>query len=182
MAMLKATSFDVEEVESALDVVSDILNQTENDREKIVTPLMKAIQEDITGVPLLETNLEERDEEGNTAVIWAVKKNKPQHLKLLMNKEACPNVKTNEGVYAIHKAVDTGNDELVNILCQCGANVNVRDNNGQTALHYAVYYGSIPILMTLLKYHVNVNIADFKGKTALFIAVWKGNSEFLQAV
>ena len=182
----RLTSLDVEEVESALEVLKDMVDTTQNENnEKALTSIMIAIQEDnaevlFENILQEETDLEEKDDEGNTAVMWAIMKNKPEYLKLLMNMEASPDVCNKEHFYPIHKAVDSGNDEMVDILCQCGANMNVVDYNGQTALHYAVYYGNIPIIMTLLKYHAKVNVADFTGKTALFIAVWKGNTDIIR--
>ena len=175
----------VEEVESALAVVEDFIKKELEVKERKYPPLIRAIQEGKEYfTSTLETadnhDLEATDDEGNTAVMWAVKKNKPNYLKMLMNMQASPDVSNNEDIFPLHKAVDTRNEQLVEILCQSGADVNVVDGTGQTAAHCAVYYGNIPMLMTLLKYHVNVNIADHRGKTALFLAVWKNHTDMMR--
>ena len=179
------TSLEVEEVESALAVVEDIIKKELEVKERKYPPLIQAIQEGEEHFTLIlksadKHDLEATDDEGNTAVMWAVKKNKPNYLKMLMNKQASPDTGNNEDIFPLHKAVDTGNEQLVEILCQCGADVNVVDGTGQTAVHGVVYYGSIPMLMTLLKYHANVNIADHRGKTALFLAVWKNHTDMVR--
>ena len=178
------TSLEVEEVESALALLDNYIKKKADVKKRKYPPVIKAIQEEENLALFLETidqyDLEATDDEGNTAVMWAVMKNKPNYLKMLMCKKASPDVCNNEGIFPLHKAVDTGNEQLVEILCQCGADIDVVDGAGQTATHSAVYHESIPMLMTLLKYHVNVNIADHKGKTALFLAVWKNHPDMIR--
>ena len=179
------TSLEVEEVESALALLDDYIKKEADVKERTYPPVIKAIQDQEEDVALfLETSdqhdLEATDDEGNTAVMWAVMKNRPDYLMRLMKNQASPNIGNNEGIFPLHKAVDIGNEQLVEILCQWGADVNLVDGAGQSAAHSAVSCGSISMLITLLKYGINVNITDHKGKTALFLAVRKDDMDMFR--
>ncbi len=180
------SSLDLEEVESSLDVITKLCSETQQvtDFWSTKLPVIRAIQRDDQDslVDLLKWYflLESKDDSGNTAVQWAIKKNKPVYLKMLLEKSADPNTVNHEGVHALHSAVDIGNEELLDLLLLHSADVNVTDANGQTAAHYAVYYGNLAMLNNLINNGIDINVADTKERTALFLAVWKGQSDMVQ--
>ena len=123
----------------------------------------------------------ETNNHGSEEVLFAIEKNRPKCLKILLQKGASPNA--NDGKhFAIHKAAGSGSEELVEILCQHGVNLTTQDINGQSAVHYAVYYQNLPILINLIYHNANLDIADSNGQTAVHYAVYYGSMLFLRAL
>ena len=114
-------------------------------------------------------------------VLFAIEKNKPGCLKLLLGKGGNPNA-SDGNQFAIHHAALSGNVELVDLLCQYGALINRCDQNGQTAVHYAVYYQNLPVLMTLIYYNARLSTPDRNGQTAAHYAVYYENLLILRTL
>ena len=123
----------------------------------------------------------ETNNHGSEEVLFAIEKNRPKCLKILLQKGASPNA--NDGKhFAIHKAAGSGSEELVETLCQHGVNLAARDINGQTAVHYAIYYQNLPILVNLIYHNANLDITNNSGQTAVHYAVYHGSMLFLRTL
>lgn len=94
-----------------------------------------------------------RDNDGETALIWASAKGTKGHLKV-----------------------------VTALLKHDGVDVNIQNIGGWTALIDASYYGHVEVVRALLKHiDVRVNIHDNDGSTALIYASYCGYLEVVRA-
>ena len=142
-------------------------------------------------------NVNAEDNDGWTALMWAVFYVYTEIVKLLLEHGADVNAKSNNGWTALHLA--EGHSEIVRLLryhvakekrrdeyfielCKFGnvgeveeaikegANINAKDNYGATALMEAANEGNTAIVKLLLKHGADVNAEDNYGTTALWNA------------
>jgi len=86
-------------------------------------------------------------------------------VKLLLDKGADVNKKTDIGETALMTASYGGNVEVVKLLLAKGADINVKNSKGETALMIAKDKGK--------------DVMNSKGKTALKMAKEKGKAEIV---
>ncbi len=121
-----------------------------------------------------------KDENGNTALIFAVKQRNKVLLQFLLKYNPDVNVKDKDGNTALLIAFNQENEEIAQVLLQCNPDVNVKDKDGNTALLIAAKKGNEAMVQFLLKYNPDVNVKDKDGNTALLIAAKQQNVEIAQ--
>ncbi len=91
--------------------------------------------------------------------------------KLLLEKNADPNIKDNDGNTPLHIASKTS-EKAVSVLFSNNPKLdpNIQNNYGQTPLHLAVDRCAIEIVNLLLTNKADPNIKDIDGNTPLHIA------------
>ena len=114
---------------------------------------------------------------GDTPLIYAVKIQLPEVLKMLTTKEMNPEVdKTNAvGTTALHYAAAFDNAEVVTILLQLKADIFITNKTGMTPVHIACKYGSRKVLKLIMdthRQHVRkiCRETDLQGNTPLLLA------------
>jgi ankyrin repeat protein len=147
-----------------------------------------------------------QDEQGNTALMLAVKGNNLILATALMNHPGIdPNVQDEQGDTALmvaahndldlatalmnhpridvnvqlHYAVEGNHMDLVAALMNHpGIDLNVQDEQGNTALHLAVYYNHPAIVSQLLTgKNINTSLMDVMNRTPLQVAIWSNYTE-----
>jgi Ankyrin repeats (3 copies) len=78
-----------------------------------------------------------RDKDGTTPLMWAVEKNSLEVVKGLLDNGAEVEAKDNNGQTALMDAAYWGHLELVELLVEKGADVNAKDEHGRTAMTWA---------------------------------------------
>ncbi len=78
-----------------------------------------------------------RDEDGNTPLLWAVLAGNMQVVLTMLRRGADLNCKNNEGETPLHWAAVTGSVEVASLLIQGGADANVADEVGITPIRSA---------------------------------------------
>ncbi len=82
-------------------------------------------------------NVNTRDSDGNTALMYAIKEKHMDLVEVLVTSEATEiNAKNNLGETALMFAANSG-EKLVNTLLEYGADINAKNNLGETALFYS---------------------------------------------
>ncbi|HYA86903.1 MAG TPA: ankyrin repeat domain-containing protein [Nitrospirota bacterium] len=94
-------------------------------------------------------DINEKDNEGNTALILAADLNKIHLAGLLLSKGADVNARNQQGSSALIVASAKGHAELVCPLLKKGADKDAADNQGKTALQYAELYDWKEIIQLL---------------------------------
>jgi ankyrin repeat protein len=157
-------------------------------------------------------NINAKDKNGRTALMWASEKGYTEIVKLLrekgaigtikidlyliesaqkgdiagvnalLNKGADVNAKDKDGWTALMEASNNGHTEIVKALIDKGANINAKDKNGRTALMWASLFGNTEIVKMLLNKGADVNAKDKDGSSALTEALVKGHTEVVKAL
>lgn len=120
------------------------------------------------------TQIEARDEFGETPLFRAVRYNKNEAAALLISHGANVNFRDSNGTTPLMMAVLSQNLTLINILLNAGADANAADDKGRTVLmHGAVFVlkQTCPILRLLVSHGANVNAAADDGWTALIYSI-----------
>ena len=122
------------------------------------------------------------DENGWTALMYAIQNGNTEMVKFLLTKKANLNIVTKDGNTALIFASENGNTEIVKTLLAAGAKVNTINKYGQTALMYASQNGHTDIVKVLLDSGANVNAMNTYGGTALMTAADKGHTEIVKTL
>jgi len=135
---------------------------------------------------LLGTNidLEAKDKDGRTALLWAAATGKEALTELLLTgrsqNTACVNATNNRGKTALHLAAENNRLNIVRILLDHEALVHARSDGGWTALHNAADKGHKHIASLLLKYNASINARTSSGMTALHWCARNGHIEMVK--
>ena len=98
-----------------------------------------------------DINLQNKD--GNTALIYAIRENNIEMVKLLLlEKGADTNLQNKDGNTALIYAIRENNIEMVKLLLEQGANTNLQNKDGNKGLMYAIRENNIEIVKLLLDY------------------------------
>merc|ERR1711879_402704 len=113
-----------------------------------------------------------RDPDEKTALHWAVIRNHPDLVELLLERRAQIDLGSETGDSAMHYAAREGHAEITALLLKHGANVNITNANGWTPLHWTAIYGHEAVANKLIEADANVfaEAPDTHHKTALSLA------------
>lgn len=121
--------------------------------------------------------------DGLTPLLFAVEKNKPEPVRVLIELGADVNISALEtNISPLHIAASKGNLEIMKLLLDAGAFVDEVDCKNLTPLHYAALEGKTQAAMMLLVEGADSEIADGTGFTPLHIAAQKGNGPLVNSL
>lgn len=125
--------------EEGFDNLLDALkNQSNSEKDKVDLCLINAakVGNNETVLNLLDEGIgiNLKDENGVTALMWAVKNGQVKTVKLLLNKCAKIDLKDHKGRTSLMMAAYNGNIEILQILLNCYADTELKDYQGKTAL------------------------------------------------
>ncbi|MCA1960982.1 MAG: ankyrin repeat domain-containing protein [Desulfomonile sp.] len=127
--------------------------------------------------------INDADEEGWTALMWATLADEPEAVKLLLDRGADVNAKDKLGRSALYWAAMEGNAEIMEILLARGADVNAKEKKrGWTPLMRAVVKGRSDAVEMLLANGADPNTKDRKGNSPLALASLGGFSELTRTL
>ena len=115
-----------------------------------------------------------QDEDGWTALNYAISFDKEDICKILIDAGVDPNSRDIDNKTPVHYAAKTWkpNNKILLLLLDAGGEVNVRDRDwGWTPLMYALHQNNISIFELLLKAGADPNIQSNNGNTSLHWAV-----------
>lgn len=118
-------------------------------------------------------NLNLQSKKGETALLLAVKRNRPEIVQILIDARADLNLTNQHGMTALMLAIE--NTELLNKLIQAGANLNLQSDRGATALLYALEDKKTESVQILIDAGADVTLPDIYGLTPLMMAIITDN-------
>ena len=124
-------------------------------------------------------DLEHKDDDGVTALMYAAKLGQKKIVDLLLKKGALIDTQDNHGNTALTIAAYNGYKATVQLLLDNGASINITNNNGDTALMLAAYKGYKEPVQLLLDKGASINIMNKHGNTALMLAAFQGEHEIV---
>ncbi|KAM3085736.1 hypothetical protein ACMFMG_002801 [Clarireedia jacksonii] len=122
------------------------------------------------------------DNEGYTALNWAIRVSEPKLIKILLEYKADPNINTIDGKRTIlGKASYEGEVEIVKLLLKHGASINDFDGDHWTALHHACNGTEQDVVKILLEEKADRTIKlEETGEMPLHIAATSGSEEIVK--
>jgi len=167
-------------------IVKYLIGKTDdiNDKDNFyrTTPLFIALRRRNFKIALIllendKINIDEKDNNGNTALVLAVKCGNLELVKSLIKYGANINVKSNNGKPLLSIATNNNNIEIVKFLVKSGVDLNILDNNGDTALGIAIRSQSVEISKVLIDNGANINVKDGGNNTILLTSLLTDNEE-----
>jgi len=117
-------------------------------------------------------NVNAKDDNGDTPLILACKKNDQKMVRELIEHKADVNKKNkNNGYTPLIIACNEGNEIIVRYLIEHGADINARDENGYSPLVFACSNGNEAVIKYLVEKGADVNIKDENGDTPLILSL-----------
>ena len=135
----------------------------------------EVIKGNITEVKRLlnaDANLELKDQNGYTSLMYAVKQQNPKIVKILTEFGAIVNITDYLEDTPLVWASSMNNTEIVKILLENGADP---DKGNFTPLMWSAFHGNVQMLKLFLEYRANLNSRTHEGWTALMWAAERGN-------
>ena len=132
-----------------------------------------AISGDVNAVRLwlaVVGDIEYKDKDHFTALIWAASAGHPEVVGLLLEKGANIVTGASDGATALYIAAWNGHLEVVKLLLEKGASIEAAKSTGATALLIAAQGGRLKVVELLLEEGANIEAALNNETTALYIA------------
>ncbi|RYP18640.1 hypothetical protein DL767_009785 [Monosporascus sp. MG133] len=112
---------------------------------------------------------------GQTPLLWAAANGRLAVLKLLVEKGAQLEAKSNIGWTPLMFAVRYGHEAVVKLLVEKGAQIEAKDKDGCTPLMIAARHGQQAVAKLLVEKGAQIEAEDNNGWTSLIFATWQGH-------
>ena len=105
-----------------------------------------------------------------TPLHWAARSGRYEMCKLLIEKGADVNAKSNDGSTPLHWAAIKGQPRICKLLLDNGADVNATETDGETPLHFAAYCSNLETVKILVHAGANIEAKQDDGSTPITMA------------
>jgi len=119
-------------------------------------------------------NLNRRDHNGNTPLMWAASEGNEQLVEALLDQGALVNIQNFVGETALFLAAARGFDKICALLIENGGDTRLATVDGASPLHMAAACGHLEIIKLLTTRGAYVNSVDEEGDCALHYSVREG--------
>ncbi|KAJ3518231.1 hypothetical protein NMY22_g13785 [Coprinellus aureogranulatus] len=104
--------------------------------------------------------------------------NRPENVKLLLERQVNPNVQDNKGKTPLHTASRGDYTDCARYLLEAHADPSIQTFRGETPLHSACWERSAEYTKVLLQYGADPNVKNKeRGLTPLHIACWRASPQ-----
>jgi len=126
------------------------------------------------------TDLNAKDEDGQTALHVAVSNKRKDVAELLIDKGADVNAKSNKGYPPLYSAIWNNDANIVEILVAKGADVTYTPEKDYPPLHYAVWSENLDMARVLVNNGAKWDVKDQDGWTAFRYAADAANKNMIE--
>jgi len=116
-------------------------------------------------------DIDTKDDSGNNALHYAIKRNYPQMVSVLVEMGIDINAVNNEGMSALMTAAKKEHLDLVKLLIELGADVSLKNNKGTNALMLSCLNKDPEIVSLLIESGADVNEVNANNMSALQAAI-----------
>ncbi len=127
-------------------------------------------------------NLEATDQEDQTPLHWATRRENTEIATLLVDAEANLEATDNEGKTPLHLAAINGYTQIAQVLVDAEAILEPTDNHARTPLHWAAQWGRTQTTQVLVDAEAILEATDKLGNTPLHWAVRRGHTQTAQVL
>lgn len=120
------------------------------------------------------------DEKSRILVRFSIEKGLVKLFRILAEKGADLNMRTNNGGTFLHAAAEGGSEEIIHLLLEKGFDFNEPDRYGWAPMHYATYNEKKAAVELLLEKEADSNRRTLSGKSAHNIASERGFKDIVQ--
>jgi len=124
--------------------------------------------------------LEIKDEDGRTPLLWAARMGHDVVVKLLLERGAEPETKNKNGQTSLSWATENGHNIVVKLLLEKGTELETKDEDGRTPLSRATGMGRNTVVKLLLERGAELETKDKKGSTPLSWAAVYGRDAVIK--
>ncbi|KAB0794943.1 hypothetical protein PPYR_11782 [Photinus pyralis] len=129
-----------------------------------------------------QVQVDDRDENGTTALMLAALKGRISFVKELLSHGADPNAEDNDSWSALLCASKEGFADVCHELLEHGAMVDHRDMGGWTAIMWATYKGRTDVVSLLINRGADINAHGNYHISSLLWAAGRGYTQIAQAL
>ncbi|XP_018570623.1 kinase D-interacting substrate of 220 kDa B isoform X3 [Anoplophora glabripennis] len=129
-----------------------------------------------------QVQIDDKDENGTTALMVAASKGRSSHIRELLSHGADPNSEDNDGWTALLCASKEGYVDIVCQLLEHNAEIDHRDMGGWTPLMWATYKGRIDVALFLIERGADVNAHGNFHISSLLWAAGRGYTQIVEAL
>lgn len=115
-----------------------------------------------------------------TPLAWAVRYNRPQLCRYLLQNGADPYSTLVYDYYPLHEACNRGLDDIVKIFIDMKCDINRVTGDSHSPLHIACMRGNIECARLLLESGANREVRNNNGRTPLELGIYHGQSDLHQ--
>ena len=127
------------------------------------------------------TDVNARQTDGSTALLWAVYKGDADQVRTLLKAGADASIANEFGATPLSEAARTGNTQILAMLLKAGADPKAVNQEGETALHEVARTGNIESARLLLKAGAHVDAREKWGQqTPLHWAASQNQPEMIR--
>lgn len=117
---------------------------------------------------------------GSTALHWGAFNGDLEMVKLLVQKGADINHKTDQGISTLSISVQQGHLEVIRYLIEQGADIHAKNEDGYTAFHWSVEGGHIDVVKYFVEQGTDIGLQGINGNTPLHFSAEKGYLDCLK--
>ncbi|CAE7205324.1 unnamed protein product [Symbiodinium sp. CCMP2592] len=128
-------------------------------------------QENVLKAVQAASDIDEQDEEGRTALMWAAGKADVEIVKAILLAGADVNLQSKAGWTALMVAAKYGQPGIVEAILKHKPDLDLQEKTGWTALMSAARYGKPETVEAMLKHKPDLDLQNKIGSTALAVAV-----------
>ncbi|KAJ8928238.1 hypothetical protein NQ314_019188 [Rhamnusium bicolor] len=129
-----------------------------------------------------QVQIDDKDENGTTALMVAATKGRSSMVRELLNHGADPNIEDNDGWTALLCAAKEGHLDIVCQLMEHITDIDHRDMGGWTALMWATYKGRTEVAILLIERGADVNAHGHYHISSLLWAAGRGHIQIIEAL
>lgn len=174
LTILQDSWSDFDQVDEHGDTLLHVLARTTPFRIDLLPEIVRSVS---------RKTLDAKDQQGNNALLLAVRYKNTRLVKQLLIAGANPNLRDEEGSFALLEALSLDDYEILKILLKAALiDTSLRRSDRQSVYHVAVEEGKQDALKILVGKSNNLNIRNRLGRTPLMMALQLNDEKSRQEI